>query len=215
VVGPLARGVLSWQVIMLRLASVVLVISTLSACTVPRTALVLGAATTIAGGAMIASIKPVEHHSCEGATILCAPDIGGSLQAGANGVGYLLGGIVVAVGVGVLLSGAVGLAQEHAPEAPPPPLPPLAATHTVGMGMLPAPAPSSAAATSATRQVPDPGKVLRVRAQTAARGGRCDLAVDAARQLEKLDPTLYADLIERDDPVDRCLTWSRRNGYRM
>lgn len=199
---------------MFRLVCVALVISTLSACTMPRTALVLGAATTIAGGAMIASIKPVEQHSCQGATVYCPPDIGGFLQTEANAVGYLLGGIVVATGLGVMLSGAVGLAQEQAREVPaPPPLAPIAATHTIGMGMLPAPAAGSDAA--AAPPGPRPGSVFRIRAQTAARTGRCDLAVDAATQLERLDPAMYADLIERDDPVDRCMTWSRRNGYRM
>jgi len=195
---------------MLRLASVALLISTLPACTLPRTALVLGAATTIAGGAMIASIEPVKPHSCEGATVFCAPDIGGSLQSASNGLGYLLGGIIVATGVSVMLSGAVGLAQEHARERPaPPPIAPCAATRTIGMGLLPVPACSSAATTAAAVPPTDPRAMLLIQAPTAARIGWCDVAVHAAEQLEKLDAAMYAALIENDDRVKHCVAWKR------
>src|SRR5690348_10644542 len=102
---------------MARLACAALVISTLSACTMPRTALVVGAATTIAGGAMMASIKPAQKTTCEGATVICPPDINYTLQSTANGFGYLISGTILATGLAVLLSGAVGLAQEHANES--------------------------------------------------------------------------------------------------
>jgi len=81
---------------MLRLVCIALVISAVSACTFPRTALVVGGATTIAGAAMIASIKPAQRTSCEGATILCPPDINYTLQSTANGFGYLVSGMVLA-----------------------------------------------------------------------------------------------------------------------
>jgi hypothetical protein len=199
------------QGIMLRLASVALLIATLSACTFPRTALVLGGATTIVGGAMIASIEPVKPQSCQGATVFCPPDIGGTFQSASNGLGYLLGGIVVATGVSLMLSGAVGLAQEYAREQPaPPPLAPLAATHTLGMGLLPVPTSSSTATTAVAVPASDPRAVLMIRARAATRIGRCDVAVHAAEQLEKLDAAMYAELIENDERVEHCVARSRR-----
>jgi len=192
---------------MSRVTSVVLLISTLSACTVPRTALVLGAATTIAGGAMIASIEPAKPRSCEGATVICPPDIGGSVQSAVNGLGYLLGGIIVVTGVSVMLSGAIGLAQERARDRPAPPPAPLAGTHAIGTG-LPAPASRSAGTTAAAIPSTDARAVLLLQAQAAARIGRCDIAVHAAQELETLDPAMYAALI--DDHLERCMAGSRR-----
>jgi hypothetical protein len=195
---------------MLRLASVALLIVSVSACTVPRTALVLGAATTIAGGAMIASIEPVKPRSCEGATVFCPPDIGGALQAAANGIGYLLGGIIIVAGASVMLSGAIGLAQERAREQPAPPIAPLAAAQPIRTGSPPVPPYSAAAIPVAAVLATDSRAVLQMRARAAARIGRCDLAVRAARQLEGLDAAMYADLIENDERVEYCLAWSRR-----
>jgi hypothetical protein len=193
----MARIVLACIRTMSRLASVALLISVLSGCG-PRTKLALGGAATIAGGVLIASVEPVEYHSCGSATRRCFANFGAGFQELSNGITYLIGGIIIAAGAGIMLSGARGLSHENARKrfallAPSP---------------LPAPA-SDQAATTAAAVPSDPRAVLLFRARSAARIGRCDVTADAAKQLEELDAAMYAELSNSDERVAHCVAWSR------
>ncbi|MEO7734462.1 MAG: hypothetical protein ABIY55_26135 [Kofleriaceae bacterium] len=89
----------------MRLLTAALALSSLAACSAPRTALIAGAATTLAGGLVL-------HH---GAAL--PPDRHGPyLSPGGEASGEVaLGAIAFAVGLGLLTGGAIGLLEEVAP----------------------------------------------------------------------------------------------------
>jgi hypothetical protein len=174
----------------LRLVPAALVVTLLASCTIPRTGIVAGTATMLAGG-MIISSSQVDP---PGKSDLYRYDVLGEM------IGDLVGGMLVTAGAGILLGSLVGLAQEK-PEP----------TERLAVAVAPAVEPVPAAPRVATpEEIALSGRLqnqLALQARVAARAGRCEAVAVIASKLSGVDHAMYRDLIANDDHVARCVRW--------
>jgi hypothetical protein len=174
--------------------SVACVIALACGCTLPRTALIAGAATTIAGAAIIVGAS---NSQCRAATADC--DLYNLLNAPGVVLATALGSALAAAGGGLMIGGLIGLAEERRDAARAAPIGPPGAFAS-GPPSAISPGPPGATAPGA----PDP---RAVQLTLEARAGHCASAQAIARVLAAQDPDLVAAQIQRDADVARCLVY--------
>jgi len=175
----------------LRLVAVTLALSSLSACAIPRTAIVAGAATAIVGGVLIAGA----NHKASPDPINIPANV---ILATADVASEALGAALIALGTGTLVSGVIGLGIE---DRTPAPTPIAREPEAPPVRLVEAP-PGSATAVLHARS-----DELAIQLRVESQAGHCAAAAVIARRLGTLDPPRVTALIDRDDIVARCLAY--------
>lgn len=168
-----------------------------SGCATPRATVEAGYVTTFVGAAALGTSLLF------GATSECAADESGNgcrfnneLRADVAKKGYVLSGTIIALGLGAVLSGRIGLSHEQKQSA------------TVSLSRRPV-APVSAAeeAKAAAAEVAPysgPPDDLAVQIAIAAHAGRCQAAALLAHQWVEMDAPAIRSLLVRDTDIARC-----------
>jgi hypothetical protein len=164
-----------------RLLATVLAIATVSACSYPRTGIVAGAATMIAGGVILAKAQP-------------DPDENNPFAIWGTLIGDTVGVSVMAAGLGVIVGGLVGLALEKPESSPVPSAPEPALQPTL-----------QPAASDDGPPTVRPAAELAVQLRIAARAGHCETATHIAHELVRIDSAMAVALVKSDHDVARCL----------
>jgi len=199
----MARAVLIGRTMSYRFAALALAFATLTGCALPRTAIVTGAVTAIAGGVLLSEARSVPKADPLNPASIPAAAIGGTISYTAA----LVGTVVLLVGTGLMTSGAIGLGMESA-EAPAPlgpvaqePVPAIVAPVADGEPAALTP-PGSATAVLATRRAQ-----LTAQLWVESRAGHCGTATAVAQRLAVIDRAYLIALIDRNPAVSSCVAY--------
>ena len=190
------RRVLIGRTMSLRLLAATLAFTTLTACAIPRTAIVAGAVTAVAGGVLLSDSRSSPQRD--------PYNIPAKLIDGAVSYTQVLAGtMALLVGAGLMTSGAVGLGMESQPALAP--LGPLAEAptmiETTAERETFAPPGSATAALAARRQQ------LTTQIWIESRAGHCGTATAAAQRLGLLDRAKLIALIDHNAVVAGCIAY--------
>jgi hypothetical protein len=176
----------------LRLVAAALAFTTLTACAIPRTAIVTGAVTAVAGGMLLSDSQSSPQRDPYNTPAKLVDGAVSATQA-------LLGTMVLLVGAGLITSGAVGLGMEREPA-----LAPLAQVPAIDAPIRPTtldPAGSATAVLSARAEQ------LASQISIESRAGHCGTATAAARRLAVLDRSRLIALIDRNPAISSCVAY--------
>jgi hypothetical protein len=195
----------------LRLLAAGLAFTTLTACAIPRTAIVAGAVTAVAGGMLLSDAQSSPQRDPHN---LPANVIDSTVSY----TQLLVGTMTLLLGAGLITSGAIGLGIESEPV-----LAPVAQAPATEASDRPSDHPTKRLTDRPTDRPAEPATlappgsataVLAARAEQLtsqiwieSRAGHCGTATAAARRLAVLDRNRLIALIDRNATVASCLAY--------
>jgi hypothetical protein len=178
-----------------RLLAAALALTTVSGCVMPRAALVAGAVTTTVGGVLLVETARLEN----GHSTIADEFISGVASRFEVGVGVA----IVALGLGLVTSGVIGLRREPSPTTPLAPL----ARDPAPLGVYLSDPATFAPPSSATAALAARSAQLTTQIWIEIRAGHCATAIAAARRLAVLDRDKLIALIDRNVAVASCVAY--------